>query len=109
MKRDCPLAESAAATDAIDGLAPAPWVVRYCRETGFVFLENTPGYERLKVDLARQVTHRRKSRQRAAAEPIRYTLSRRAKHQRRKVECMNWRDSFPLSDSLYAVLRRHQP
>ena len=109
MKRDCRLAEHATVTEVIEGLAPAPWVVRRCRETGFVFLENPPGYESLKEDLAWQVTYLRESRQRASAEPIRYTLSRRAKHQRRKVECMNWRDSFPLSDSLYAVLRRHQP
>lgn len=85
MKRDCPLAERSTATDVIEGLAPAPWVVRRCRETGFVFLENPPGYESLKEDLAWQVTYRRESQQRAAAEPIRYTLSRWAKHLRRNV------------------------
>jgi SAM-dependent methyltransferase len=85
MKRDCPLAEHATATELIEGLAPAPWIVRRCRETGFVFLENPPGYESLKEDLAWQVTYQRESQQRAAAEPIRYTLSRWAKHLRRNV------------------------
>jgi len=85
MKRDCPLAEHATATEVIEGLAPAPWVVRRCRETRFVFLENPPGYESLKEDLAWQVTYQRESQQRASAEPIRYTLSRWAKHLRRKV------------------------
>ena len=85
MKRDCPLAEHATATELIEGLAPAPWVVRRCRETGFVYLENPPGYESLKEDLAWQVTHQRESQQRASAEPVRYTLSRWAKHLRRNV------------------------
>ncbi|MDP1693272.1 MAG: class I SAM-dependent methyltransferase [Burkholderiaceae bacterium] len=85
MNRVCPLTERATATDVIEGLAPAPWVVRRCRETGFVFLENPPGYESLKEDLAWQVTYQRESQQRASAEPIRYTLSRWAKHLRRKV------------------------
>lgn len=83
--RVCPLAERATATELIDGLAPAPWVVRRCRETGFVFLENPPGYESLKEDLAWQVTHQRESQQRAATEPLRYALSRWVKHVRRNV------------------------
>ena len=85
MNRVCPLAERATATDVLEGLAPAPWVVCRCRETGFVFLENPPGYESLKEDLAWQVTYQRESQQRATAEPIRYTLSRWAKHLRRNV------------------------
>jgi len=83
--RVCPLAERATATDPIEGLAPAPWAVRRCRETGFVFLENPPGYDSLKEDLAWQVTHQRESQQRAAAEPLRYTLSHWVKQLRRGV------------------------
>ena len=83
--RVCPLAERATATDRIDGLAPAPWVVRRCRETGFVYLENPPGYEALKEDLAWQVTYQREVQQRADAEPLRYKLSRWVKHLRRKL------------------------
>ncbi len=83
--RVCPLAERATATDVIDGLAPPPWVVRRCRETGFVFLENPPGYDSLKQDLAWQVTYQRESQQRARAEPLRYALSRWVKHLRRDV------------------------
>lgn len=85
MKRDCPLAERATATDLVEGLAPAPWIVRRCRETGFVFLENPPGYESLKEDLAWQVSYQRESQQRASAEPLRYAFSRWAKYLRRKV------------------------
>lgn len=85
MKRVCPLAERDTATEVIEGLAPSPWVVRRCRETGFVFLENPPGYECLKEDLAWQVTYQRESQQRANAEPIRYTFSRWAKYLRRNV------------------------
>ena len=51
MKRDCPLLERETATDVLD-LAPEPWVVRQCRETGLVFLENPPGYESLQSELA---------------------------------------------------------
>lgn len=83
--RVCPLAERATETDVIEGLAPGPWIVRRCRETGFVFLDNPPGYESLKEDLAWQVTYQRESQQRANAEPIRYTFSRWAKYLRRNV------------------------
>ena len=83
--RMCPLAERATATDLIEGLAPAPWIVRRCRETGFVYLENPPGYDSLKEDLAWQVTYQRESQHRAIAEPLRYALSRWLKHLRRSV------------------------
>ena len=83
--RVCPLAERATATDLIEGLAPAPWVVRRCRDTGFVYLENPPGYDSLKDDLAWQVTSERESRQRASTEPLRYAASRWLKHLRRAV------------------------
>ena len=83
--RACPLTERASATDVIQGLAPAPWVVRRCRETGFVYLENPPAYESLKQDLAWQVTSLRESHQRENTEPLRYAASRWVKHLRRNV------------------------
>lgn len=83
--RACPLTERASATDVIQGLAPAPWVVRRCRETGFVYLENPPAYESLKQDLAWQVTSLRESRQRESTEPLRYAASHWVKHLRRNV------------------------
>ena len=83
--RTCPLTERATATDVIEGLAPSPWVVRRCRETGFVFLENPPSYESLKQDLAWQVTSQRESRHRESTEPLRYAASRWVKHLRRNV------------------------
>ncbi|MDH4061017.1 MAG: class I SAM-dependent methyltransferase [Aquincola sp.] len=83
--RVCPLAERATATDLIEGLAPAPWVVRRCRETGFVFLENPPGYDSLKSELAWEVTWQREADARAAAEPTLYALSTKVKSFRKKV------------------------
>ncbi len=83
--RVCPLTERATATDVIEGLAPPPWVARRCRETGFVFLENPPGYESLKQDLAWQVTSQRESQQRQQDEPLRYAASRWVKRLRRNV------------------------
>ena len=83
--RPCPLAERATATDVIMGVAPAPWILRRCRETGFVYLENPPDYDSLKEDLAWQVTYQRESQQRAAAEPLRYALSHWVKQLRRGV------------------------
>lgn len=83
--RVCPLAERATRTEVINHLAPSPWVVRRCLETGFVFLENPPGYESLKEELAWQVTYERESQHRANTEPLRYAVSGWLKHLRRNV------------------------
>jgi SAM-dependent methyltransferase len=84
MKRVCPLLERESATDVLD-IAPAPWVVRQCRETGLVFLENPPGYESLKSELAWEVTWQREAEARESAEPTLYALSRAAKRFRHGV------------------------
>ncbi len=84
MKRVCPLLERETATDRLD-IAPAPWVVRQCRETGLVFLENPPGYESLQSDLAWEVTWQREAEARESAEPTLYALSRAAKRFRQRV------------------------
>lgn len=74
MKRNCPLLERDSGTRTLD-IAPSPWVVRQCRETGFVFLENPPGYQSLEAELAWEVTSQREAQARAAAEPVVYALS----------------------------------
>ena len=83
--RVCPLTERPTAVDVITGLAPPPWVVHRCRETGFVYLANPPAYDSLKEDFAWQVTYQRESQQRARAEPLRYALSRGLKDLRRSI------------------------
>ncbi len=84
MKRVCPLLERESATDLLD-LAPPPWVVRQCRETGLVFLENPPGYESLQSELAWEVTWQREAQARASAEPTLYAMSQAAKRFRHRV------------------------
>ncbi len=84
MKRVCPLLERETKTVAID-VAPQPWVVRQCAETGLVYLENPPGYDSLKSELAWEVTSRREAQARAAAEPAVYAMSTAAKTFRREV------------------------
>ena len=43
LKRVSPLLERETATTQLD-VAPSPWIVRRCNESGLVFLENPPGY-----------------------------------------------------------------
>ena len=81
LKRVCPLLERETATTVLD-IAPAPWVVRACRETGFVFLENPPGYESLRADAAWEVSWAREAERRAAAEPVIHALGEVAKRVR---------------------------
>jgi SAM-dependent methyltransferase len=84
MKRVCPLLEREGATDLL-GVAPPPWVVRQCRETSLVYLENPPGYESLQAELAWEVTWQREADKRAADEPALYALSSAAKRFRHRV------------------------
>jgi SAM-dependent methyltransferase len=84
MTRFCPLLERETRTHTLD-VAPAPWVVRECEETGMVFLENPPGYEPLSDELAWEVTYAREVQARKAAEPTLYAMSTAAKRFRRRV------------------------
>jgi len=84
LKRVCPLCERATATRTLD-VAPAPWVVRQCNESGMVFLENPPGYASLQSELAWEVTWQREADARAAAAPTLYALSRVVKSFRQRV------------------------
>src|SRR5512147_2219677 len=74
LKRVCPLLERETATTTLD-IAPPPWVVRECRETGLVFLENPPGYDSLRSEIAWERSSAQESRRRADAEPALYALS----------------------------------
>ena len=56
LKRNSPLLERESKTIKLD-LAPEPWNIMKCVETGIVFLENPPGYEALKEDFAWEKTY----------------------------------------------------
>lgn len=84
LKRVSPLLERETATTQLD-VAPSPWIVRRCNESGLVFLENPPGYESLQSELAWEVTWQREADKRAADEPALYAMSNAAKRFRHRV------------------------
>ena len=84
MKRVCPLLERETRTHRLD-VAPAPWIVRECEETGLVFLENPPGYDSLKQDYAWEVTYEKQAASRQAQEPVLQAMSQATKRFRRQV------------------------
>ena len=83
-RRVCPLLEREGAS-AVLPYAPAPWVLRRCLETGFVFLENPPRYDSLRQDYAWEVTSRHQSESRRASEPLLHALSGAFKALRRRL------------------------
>ena len=83
-RRVSPLCERETATTVLD-VAPPPWVVRRCNESGLVFLENPPGYDSLKSELAWEVSWKREASRRAAEEPTLYAMSKAAKRFRQRV------------------------
>lgn len=83
-KRVCPLLERASATSQLSA-APAPWVLRQCTETKFVYLENPPAYESFKEDFAWEVTWKQETERRQAAEPVRHAFSSGLKKFRTRV------------------------
>lgn len=72
--RVCPLLERATPTKPIP-YAPAPWDLRQCTESGFVYLRNAPAYEHLIDDMPWETRSRAESQARARAEPVRYAIS----------------------------------
>lgn len=102
LKRVSPLLERETATTQLD-VAPPPWVVRQCQESGLVFLENPPGYESLQSDLAWEVTWQREADRRAADEPTLYAMSTAAKNFRQRVLKRN-----KVADLATAIVR-HSP
>jgi SAM-dependent methyltransferase len=83
-RRVCPLLERESAS-AVLPYAPAPWVLRRCQESGFVFLENPPLVESLKREYAWEVTSRRQTEDRRAAYPVLHALSAAFKSLRRTI------------------------
>jgi 2-polyprenyl-3-methyl-5-hydroxy-6-metoxy-1,4-benzoquinol methylase len=83
--RFSPLSETPGVTRLLPW-APAPWRLKQCLETGFVFLENPPGYEALKEDLAWEVTYEAERQRKKNAEPLRYQVSSVSKAVRQKVK-----------------------
>ncbi len=76
--RVCPLTETAGPNRSLPW-APAPWKLKQCETTGFVYLENPPGYEALKEDLAWEVTYEKERTRKKNAEPVRYQISKISK------------------------------
>lgn len=134
LKRICPLLERPSATRILP-YAPPPWVLRQCRETGFVFLENPPDYASFREELAWEVTSEQDTRRKERAAPklqaisallkrirgprwcgfrwpahVNYltprTLRLLAASANLEVSRMTVFDRHPFSDNLYAVLRR---
>ncbi|MDI1259437.1 class I SAM-dependent methyltransferase [Aquabacterium sp.] len=69
-----PLLELGSITRSLS-FAPAPWVLKQCVKTDFVYLENPPGYESLKEDFSWDITWKQEVDRRQSAEPIRYAVS----------------------------------
>jgi 2-polyprenyl-3-methyl-5-hydroxy-6-metoxy-1,4-benzoquinol methylase len=82
--RFCPLLERASSTSILD-YAPAPWILKQCQESGFVYLENPPPYEGLKEEYAWEVTWKKEAESRKEAEPFLYAISTVFKSFRHKV------------------------
>jgi len=74
MRRTSPILERETRTEPVD-VAPQPWVVRRCLESGLVYLENPPGYDSLKSELAWEVTWQQRADARAEAEPTLQAVS----------------------------------
>ena len=72
--RPCPLLERDSASVSLDA-APAPWSLRRCQETGFVYLANPPAQELFRDEFAWEVTHEQESLRRRRSEPFLYALS----------------------------------
>ncbi len=73
-QRPCPLLERPAPSEPVHD-APAPWQLRRCTETGFVFLANPPAQEQFQDEYAWEVTHEREADRRRRSEPALYAMS----------------------------------
>jgi SAM-dependent methyltransferase len=73
LHRICPLLERDSETKLLT-YAPAPWILRECRETGFVYLENPPEYAAFQEEFAWEVTKEQEAERRSADEPWSYAF-----------------------------------
>jgi len=81
--RVCPLLERPASAKTLD-FAPAPWILKQCEESGFVFLENPPPYEAFEEEFAWEVSWKTEAATRKQAEPVFYaasTIMKKFRHQ----------------------------
>jgi predicted SAM-dependent methyltransferase len=88
LHRVCPLLERATETKVLP-YAPAPWLLRQCRETGFVYLENPPEYAAFQDEFAWEVTKEKESQRRSADEPWFYAFRVWFRDTRVRVRCRN--------------------
>lgn len=72
--RTCPLLDRPSASIGLDA-APAPWDLRRCAETGFVYLANPPEQHLFRDEFAWEVTHEREAGRRRRREPLLHALS----------------------------------
>jgi len=72
--RTCPLLDRPSASIGLDA-APAPWDLRRCAETGFVYLANPPDQHLFRDEFAWEVTHEREANRRRRREPLLHALS----------------------------------
>lgn len=81
--RPCPLLERLAGSVPLP-VAPSPWELRRCMETGFVYLANPPAQDLFREEFAWEVTHERESQRRRRSEPVLNALSGLSKSLRRR-------------------------
>ena len=72
--RTCPLLDRPSLSIGLDA-APAPWDLRRCAETGFVYLANPPDQQLFRDEFAWEVTHEREADRRRRREPLLHALS----------------------------------
>ena len=95
-RRTCPLLEREGRSTLLDD-APAPWDLRRCEETGFVYLANPPAQDRFCEEFAWQVTRNQESHRRRRREPILHALSGALK---------TFRQRFLKRDKMAAIIGR---
>jgi len=83
--RVCPLCGADNADASPSRWSRDEWVIKECRGCGFPYLENSPDYERLKVEFAWEKTSRKVTAKRQAAAPVRSAASEQMKKLKRDV------------------------
>ena len=82
-------------------VAPAPWEVRQCLQTGMVYLANPPAQEQFQEEFAWEVTHAQESSRRRREEPLLYAASQAAKTIR-----LRWLKRDKLVGMIAGIVRR---
>jgi SAM-dependent methyltransferase len=98
--RHCPLLDGPGESRPVD-VAPSPWQVRECLETGLVYLANPPAQDRYREEFAWEVTHAAESARRQREEPLVSAASRALKTFRQR-----WLKRDKLVGMVAAIARR---